>query len=169
MKMGRMLRSFGGKESRWGACFDLSAERNQDGAHASIFRRKGIKMGRMLRPFSGKESRWGACFDLSHLRKSELHLAADYADLPDFNPLNPRNPRLNSRFKSEKIAALMAERVVHEVLETKPTIRSPALLPHWFPTILKNISSLPRRVSVHTTMSLSVIAATPMRSPRLAV
>src|SRR5438105_12059934 len=92
----------------------------QDGAHASIFRRKGIKMGRMLRSFSGKESRWGACFDLSHLRKSELHLAADYADLPDFNPLNPRNPRLNSRFKSEKIAALMAERVVHEVLETKP-------------------------------------------------
>src|SRR5438105_3769638 len=68
VEIGRMLRSFGGKESRWGACFDLSAERNQDGAHASTFRRKGIKMGRMLRPFGGKESRWGACFDLSAKR-----------------------------------------------------------------------------------------------------
>src|SRR5437016_9759771 len=66
-----ILQSFGGKESRWGACFDLSAERNQDGAHASIFRRKGIKMGRMLRSFGGKESRWGACFDLSAERNQD--------------------------------------------------------------------------------------------------
>src|SRR5438105_14804157 len=71
-----MLRTQSGKESRWGACFNLSAERNQDGAHASIFRRKGIKMGRMLRPFGGKESRWGACFDLSAERNHDRQQAS---------------------------------------------------------------------------------------------